>query len=91
MNLFPVGLFQNGDWLTHVVLTGGHHFDETAGDLRGHHDSMFVEKVVLEAATKHIATNNQLTSFQALEWGEIPKLVLIKRRHIYTTRNIDTF
>jgi len=52
---------------------------------------MFVEKVVLEAATKHIAANNQLTSFQALEWGEIPKLVLIKRRHIDTTRNIDTF
>ena len=77
--------------MAHVVLTGGHHFDETASDLRGDHDSMFIEKVVLEAATKHIATNNQLTSFQALEWGEIPKLVLIKRRYVYTARNIDTF
>ncbi len=90
MNLFAVGLFQNGDWLTHVVLTGGHHFNETTCNLGGYHNSMFVEEVVLKAATKHIAAYNQLTSLQALKWSEVPKFVLIKGRYIDTAGNKDT-
>jgi hypothetical protein len=39
---------------------------------------VFVEEVILEAAAKHITTDNQLTGLEALQWGEIPKFVLIE-------------
>jgi len=50
---------------------------------------VFIEKVVLEAASKHIATNDELASFEALEWSEIPEFILIKGGHVDTAGHKD--
>ena len=43
IDLFAVSLFKNGDGLTDIILTCGHHFDETTSDFGGDHNSMFIE------------------------------------------------
>jgi hypothetical protein len=90
LDLFTITLLQNSDWLTHVVLTSRHNFDEAASDLWGYHNSVLVEEGVLVAATKHIASNDKLTSLEALQGSEVPKFVLIKGRYINTAGNENT-
>ena len=61
LDLLAISLFKNGNWLTDIVLTCWHHFNETTSDFGGDHDSMFIEQVVLVAASKHVTANNKLT------------------------------
>ena len=70
--------FQDCDGLAHGVLARGHHLDQSAGDLGGNHDSVLAEEVVFESAAEHVAANDELPGFEALEGSVVPEFVLVE-------------
>jgi hypothetical protein len=76
LDLTFVGV-EDSDGLADVVHTGGHDFDDATSNLGGDHDTVLVEKVVLEDSSEDITTNDELTNLEVLG-SELPQLVLIE-------------
>jgi hypothetical protein len=86
--VLSLGVFNNSDWLSHVVHTLRHHFDDSTADLGGGHDTVLREQVILENSTKDIATNDELTGLEVFG-GELPFFDLIEGGDINTTWHED--
>jgi hypothetical protein len=75
-SLFAIGILDNTDGLSDVVLTFRHHLNNSSVDSRRNHNLMLGEKIVLKGRSDNISTDDHITSFE-VRGIESPEAVLI--------------
>lgn len=83
--LLAVGILNDADRLSHIVLSFRHDLNNSSADSRRNHDFMLREQIVLEGASQKISSDEHISLFQIRHGVESPFSVLVERRDIDTT------
>jgi hypothetical protein len=84
-----VGQLDDGDALTHVILTLGHDLHDGTMALRGSHDDMLVEEVVLENLTNFVTASDDRAGALVMVRHKGVETVLVKGGKIDSTGHED--
>lgn len=83
--LLAVGILNDADRLSHIVLTLGEDLNNSSADSRRNHDFMLGEQIVFECASQKISSDEHISLFQIRNGVESPFSLLVERRDIDTT------
>jgi hypothetical protein len=87
LSLFSISILDNANWLSDSVLALWVNLNNSSANLRTGHDTMLLEKRILPDVSDNITTTEQISLFHSLDWGEIPKFVLIETWQLNTSRD----
>jgi hypothetical protein len=82
-------VFNNNDWLAHGVVALRHDFLDSTLHLRGNHDLVLLEEIVLEGESDHITTSDWVIDLDIGVRSVGPLFVLIETGHIDTSGHED--